>query len=195
MLPSESKSSSATVCTTLNRLLVADRDERLALDDAAVIVQGAARRSRLSQQVLRRRVFERDLSRAIVALGGLPATATSYRARIAKAARRLRSLLAGPHEGDAYAACARAAVKTSDAYARALRSRLPTDVRFGVQREFSEIEWDRLELGRLRFGALPAALPTINAEPNDGVVPSDWVRQQNEELALETWSDDGGVAK
>jgi uncharacterized protein (TIGR02284 family) len=181
------------VCGTLNRLLVADRDERLALDEAAGIVRGPERRARLSQQGQRRRVFERDLSRAIVALGGVPSTAVSYRARMGKAARKLRSLLSGPHEGDAYAACARAAVRTSDAYARALRSKLPSDVRFGVEREFSEIEWDRLELGRLRFGALPTASPAMNGDANDDAASAARVRESNDGRALGVWSDEGGA--
>lgn len=152
------------VRSALNRLIIADRDEGLALDAAARVVRGAERRQRLLQQALRRSVFQRDLGAAITGLGGVPAESASYRAKIGSAARRIRQVLTGPHEGDAYASCARAAERTSVAYSRALRSTLPPDVRFGVQRAFSEIEWDCAELRRLRFGARLATLPVRSGE-------------------------------
>ena len=154
-----SKNLAPRMIRQLNRLIVADLDEGLVLNAAALVLHGTGRRRRLLHQARRRGVFREDLGKAILALGGVPAKRASYRARVSGAARRFRQILTGGHEGDAYAACARATEKTSAAYARALRSTLPADVGFGVERELSEIEWDRIELNRLRFGALPAAVP------------------------------------
>ncbi|HKY36784.1 MAG TPA: hypothetical protein VJN18_12635 [Polyangiaceae bacterium] len=191
------KSKSAPVLrAALNRLIVAGRDEALALDTAARIVQGTERRRRLLHQALRRVVFQHDLSAAVVALGGTPAKAASYRARIGGLARAIRRLLAGPHEGDAYATCARATEKTSGVYARVLRTQLPANVRFGIEREFSEIEWDRRELGRLRFGARPTASPIRSPEPEEDLESRARLRlERSDDLALGTWSDEGGAGR
>jgi uncharacterized protein (TIGR02284 family) len=189
-------SSTRTARAALNRLIIACRDEALALDTAARIVQGAERRRRLSHQALRRVVFQRDLSAAVVGLGGRPVTTASYRARVASLARAVRRLLAGPHQGDAYAACARATAKTGAAYTRVLRSKLPADVRFGIERELSEIEWDRDELSRLRFGARPAASPAASVERDEELAWRARLRlERSDELALETWSDEGGAGR
>lgn len=194
--PTPKNSSARALRAALNRLIVAGRDEALALDTAARIVQGAERRRRLLHQALRRVVFQHDLSAAVVALGGVPAKSASNRARLSGLARAIRRLLAGPHEGDAYATCARATEKTSGAYARVLRSKLPADVRFGIEREFSEIEWDRSELRRLRFGARPSASPIRSAGPEDDLVSRARLRlERSDELALETWSDEGGASR
>jgi uncharacterized protein (TIGR02284 family) len=134
----------------LNRLIKAGRNEVMALEAAADIVDGAERRARIREQVGRRLIFQRDVARAVVALGGVPATRGSGIARLTAAARGIRKLLIGAHEGDAYAVCARAAEKTAAAYAEALATALPADVRFGVERQYAEIECDRSELRRLR---------------------------------------------
>jgi uncharacterized protein (TIGR02284 family) len=196
-MPNQTQNSSAgAVRAALNRLIVAGRDEALALDTAARIVQGTEHRRRLLHQALRRVVFQHDLGAAVVALGGTPAKAASYRARVGDLARAIRRLLAGPHEGDAYATCARATEKTCSAYARVLRSKLPADVRFGIERELSEIECDRRELGRLRFGARPTASPTRDAGPEDDLASRARLRlERSDELALETWSDEGGGSR
>jgi uncharacterized protein (TIGR02284 family) len=192
----QKNSSARAVRAALNRLIVAGRDEALALDTAARIVQEADRRRRLLHQALRRVVFQHDLGAAVVALGGTPAKAASYRARIGDLARAIRRLLAGPHEGDAYATCARATENTSGVYARVLRTQLPADVRFGIEREFSEIEWDRRELGRLRFGARPTASPVRSLEPEDDLASRARVRlERSDDLALGTWSDEGGAGR
>ena len=162
-IPAPKKASTAATCVALNRLIVAGLDEGLTLEAAALVIRGNDRRRRLLHQALRRGVFQNDLGNAITALGGTPVRNASYRAKMGGAARRFRQFLTGGHEGDAYAACARATEKTSEVYTRALSSTLPGDVRFGVEREFAEIEWDRAELGRLRFGAPLAASPAGSA--------------------------------
>jgi uncharacterized protein (TIGR02284 family) len=178
----------------LNRLIVAGRDEGVALEGAARIADGSERRTRLRAQARRRAVFRRDLVAAVTALGGVPAKNASSAAKLAEGARRARAVLIGPHEGDAYAVCAGATEKTATAYAKALRLSLPTDVRFGVQRQFVEVEWDRRELRRLRWGASPTPLPaegdaTSTERPETGVR-----REVEDERALTAWSEDGGAA-
>jgi uncharacterized protein (TIGR02284 family) len=191
--PLQSRSWGA-VAAKLNRLIVAGQDEAQTLRTAARIVGGAERRERLQHQALRRAVFQSDLSAAVVALGGVPAQTGSFHAQLGALARGLRRLLAGPHQGDAYAACARAAEKTSNAYARVLRSSLPSNVRFGLERELSELEWDRDELRRLRFGARPAASP-VETNPAPGMkLRSPSSSERNDELALGAWSNEGGAA-
>jgi len=143
----------------LNRLIVAGHDESLALNEAARTVAGGERRARLLHQALRRVDFRRDLSATVVELGGAPASASSYRARLSGLRRALHRLLAGPHQGDAYAACARATEKTTDAYARVLRSTMTADIRGRLEHELTEIDWDGRELRRLRWGARPSTDP------------------------------------
>lgn len=194
--PTKKNGSARAVRAALNRLIVAGRDEALALDAAARVVRGAERRRRLLHQALRRVVFQHDLSAAVVALGGVPARAASHRARVRGLAQALRRLLSGPHEGDVYAACARAAEKTSRVYARVLRTKLPADVRFGIEREFSEIEWDRNELGRLRYGARPTASAIESARPEDESASRARLRlERSDDLALETWGNEGGAGR
>jgi hypothetical protein len=146
----------------LNRLIVAGWGELLALEEAIRIVPAADRRGSLPEKAARRRVFRQDLSAAVVALGGVPANGASVGARSRSWARDLRRLVAGPHGGDAYAACARAAESATNEYTRVLRSGLPNDVRFGVERQHAEIDLDCRELRRLRWGGSPAS-----AAPHD----------------------------
>ena len=143
----------------LNRLIVAGWGESIAFDEALRIVQAPDRQRSLQQQAERRRIFRRDLSGAIVAFGGVPAKRASLRARGLAWARGLRRLVTGPHGGDAYAACADAAERATDEYSRVLRFGLPSDVRFGIERQHAEVELDSRELRRLRWGASPTPPP------------------------------------
>lgn len=154
------------VARRLNRLIVAGWDEIVACAAAARIVQGTEARERLLQQAARRGVFRHDLSAAAGALGALPASGASLSAKISAGARGLRGLLAGPHQGDAYAACARATEKTASEYVRALGSHLPADIRFGIEQEYSEVEFDCRELRRLRWGARQAPTTSKTSEPS-----------------------------
>lgn len=184
------KNLSSGTIRQLNRLIVADLDEGLVLDAAARVLHGPARRRRLLHQGLRRSSFRDDLAQAIVALHGVPAKRASFRARASGAARRFRQMLTGGHEGDAYAASARATEKTIAAYHRALRLELPADVRRGVERHLSEIESDSVELNRLRFGAFPAAAPAGRTGVETGEA-----LQGDDARALGAWSDEGGAAR
>jgi uncharacterized protein (TIGR02284 family) len=185
------KSSSRRAVSALNRLAVACRDEVISLEAAARILERGERRARLIKQARRRVIFGRDLSAGVVALGGVPATAPSSAARLSDVLRGVRQLLTGPHLGDAYAACARATEKTEQAYGTALRSDLPDDARFGIERQYVEIELDRKELRRLRWGASLSPLPGQALEV-DGVEPERVESERGDEQALEVWSDDGG---
>lgn len=185
-IPAPKNWSPDEICVALNRLVVANLDESLVLGAAALVMQASQSRRRLSHQVLRRGVFEGDLSKAITALGGTPTRKGSYRAKVTATARRIRQILVGGHEGDAYAACARATEKTSAAYTRTLRSTLPADVRFGVEQELREIQLDHLELVRLRFGARPSSSPVGSVRPENGnVLDAPRHSAPNDEGALE----------
>lgn len=140
--------------SALNHLLVACGAEVAALNEAAGIVQGVGRTSRLRQQADRRAIFMRDVRGGVVTLGGLPARASSSN-KLSSSWRHLKRVLSEPHSGDAYAACARATAKTVHAYAAALDLNLPSDVRFGLERQYRETQSDYEELRRLRFGATP----------------------------------------
>ena len=184
---SEVADSPRAVHSVLNRLLRVSRNEVVVLHAAIGIIDGAERRSRLREQVKRRAIFQRDISAAVVALGGVPTGSASPFARLTAAARGVRERLIGPHEGDAYAACARATEKTAAAYAKALTGALPADVRFGVEQQYAEIECDRSELRRLRWGASPSPLPGERADTPSLSEPAD-------DRALEGWGEDGGAA-
>jgi uncharacterized protein (TIGR02284 family) len=146
-------SSSSVARSALNRLVVACRDEVMALDAAALMARDSECMAQLQQQSRRRAAFRRDLSAGVLALGGVPAKTASYRARLSSALRSLRGFLSVPHQGEAYAACARAAEKTTLAYSTALCLDLPNDVRFSVECQQMEVEFDHRELKRLRWGA------------------------------------------
>jgi hypothetical protein len=174
--------------------MVADEDEVRALQAAVLIVHGEGRQRRMLLQVERRHVFREDLGKAILALGGVPTTSGSFGARLGGAGRWLKQVLTGGHEGDAYASCAKATENTGGVYARALRTPLPDDVRFGVEQELAEIEWDRRELTRLRFGAPPSRAP-VELPRADGSAPLEARAslERSDERALQTWNDEGGA--
>lgn len=184
------QASPRAVCSALNRLIVAGRGEIMALVAAARIVDDAERHARLRQQVERRLTFQRDLTAAVSTLGGVPAMYAAGGAMLAARARRVRELMIGPHDGDAYAVCARATERTETAYSKALKLRLPADVAFGLERQSTEIEWDRRELRRLRWGASLSPLPerSLDQETGRWNAPS----ELEDARALEVWSEEGG---
>lgn len=156
MSTSASQPGNATLVRRLNRLIVAGYAEVMTLSAAARIVESKEGSLRLTRRAQRRGVFRQHLDDAVVTLGGVPAKRAAWSAFAAAWARGLRRLLAGVHEGDAYAACARATERTTSEYARALERALPSDVRLGLEREQAEIQLDGRELRRLRWGAAPA---------------------------------------
>lgn len=186
------KASPRRVCSALNRLIMTGWSEVVALDAAARIMDGAERRAALREQSRRRVIFRRDLAAAVTALGGVPAKPRTARAKLAAAARRLSEVLIGPHAGDAYAACARATEAAANAYSKALTLKLPADVMFGVECQYEEVEWDRRELRRLRWGASltppPARTLRVQAERHEQSSAEDL----QDERAIEVWSDEGG---
>jgi hypothetical protein len=135
----------------LNRLIVASFGELLALEEATRAVPNLDAQRSLTQRAERRRVVLRDLSGAVVALGGVPAKQASLFTRGVARARSLRRLLTGPHQGDAYAACVQASERTGSEYSRALRLSLADDVRFGIERQSVAFAVEYGELRRLRW--------------------------------------------
>jgi hypothetical protein len=100
----------------------------------------------------------------------------------------------GPHEGDAYSVCARASEVAAGAYATALMRELPADMTFGIERQYAEIEWDRHELRRLRWGAALTPLPNPGRRGPPERKSQSAPRKVDEERALGVWSDEGGGA-
>ena len=144
----------------LNRLIVACRDEAIALDLAALRIQGPERKERVMEQLRRRTVFCSDLSAGVIALGGVPADRPSLRARFAGLLATLEKTPPQPtYHGSVYAACARAVERTTRAYTKALHLDLPADVRFGLERQFVEVEYDRKELRWLCHGGSLTSMP------------------------------------
>jgi uncharacterized protein (TIGR02284 family) len=184
------------VRAALNRLIIAGRDEIMALDAAAAIVDGAARRTRLREQAKRRVIFQGDLAAAVTALGGAPAQSASSLAKLMARARRVREVMTGPHAGDAYAVCARAAETSLAAYARLLRLGLSADARFGVEGQQAEVERDRSELRHLRWGANPSMPSAERSKPASDAperLDSFSGSELDDERALEDWTEDGGA--
>jgi len=174
----------------LNRLIVAGRGEIMVLGTALRIVDGSERRALLREQIERRLTFQRELMAEVSELGGDPATHPAPHARLSAAARRVRELLIGPHDGDAYAVCARATETTANAYSKALKLHLPADVTLGLESQYAEVEWDYRELRRLRWGASPTPRPnrSVDAQLELANAP----RDADDARALETWSEEGG---
>jgi hypothetical protein len=171
----------------MNRLIVRCHDEITALNDAEKVISGAERRSRLRQQAHSRAFLCRDLGAGVTALGGVPANRPTRGAKLASSLRHLKRMLTGAHGGDAYKACARATARTALACSAALEVELPGDVRFGLERQYGEIESDRKELRRLRQGATPTA-----TAPRNVPEATDAANMRRDTAALESWSDDGG---
>jgi uncharacterized protein (TIGR02284 family) len=153
------RSSSRATRATLNRLLVAARDESIALHEAVRYVEGTEARRWLLQLALRRDAVQRDLANDVVNLGGAPERALSFRARWGSWQRAVSRLLLGPHQGDAYDCCARAAARTSRAYSAAIDSSSTDQVRQRLERELVEVNRDCDQLRNLRWGAPLAARP------------------------------------
>jgi hypothetical protein len=171
----------------LNRLLIACRNEEGALGRAASALSGE-RRARLRQQASRRLTFQGDLCAGIVALGGRPETGRSPSARLLAAVSAVREGIFTARAGavSPYAACARATERTERAYAKALRVELPTDVRFGVERQHVEIAFDRKELRWLRHGG------SLGRTPGTSIPLRVRDAAQEDEHALQIWAEDGG---
>jgi hypothetical protein len=174
--------------SALHRLAVACLQEEatLALDGAAL---GGERGQRLQEQASRRQVFRQDLAVAIAGLGGTPIQRLSVLARLGARLRHLPTLWFGPQRGATYARSARAVERTARAYERVLASDLPAAVRFGLERQQEEIDYDRKELRWLRYGGSLGPLPGPRTQrPTGG--PSD--SSAGNELSNQVWRDDGG---
>ena len=142
----------------LKRLIAAGDNEVVALDAAARLLRNTSRAFVFERQSGRRGVFRADLSSALVRLGGKAGRSRTAVARLGALVRRLLAVFSAPREGDAFARCARAANTTARAYRKALDLTLPGDIRFGLDRQYAEIQSDSQELGHLRWGAQPTAL-------------------------------------
>jgi uncharacterized protein (TIGR02284 family) len=162
--------SARTVSRALNRASVACQNEVTALEPAARRM-GGERGARLRLQSARRAAFVQDLAKGVVALGGVPATGPSFGARLSAVLRRVRELATGPHQGNHYIACEDATARTANAYSRALGLKLPSDVHFGVERQFAEVDFDRKELHWLVFGGELSQAPGKGLPWNDGRSP------------------------
>jgi hypothetical protein len=162
--------SARTVSRALNRASLACQDELTALEPAARRM-GGERGARLRLQSARRTAFARDLAAGVVALGGIPVAGPSYGARLSAALRRVRELVTGPHHGNHYIACEHAAERTANAFSRALDLKLPSDVHFGVERQFAEADFDQKELHWLVFGGELSHAPGKGLPWNDGRSP------------------------
>jgi hypothetical protein len=176
----------------INRLLVRCRDEIIALSAAAQVISGAEYRLRLQQQARRRAVWCQDLGEGVALLGGVPAKRASRTAELASWLRYLKRVLTGPHAGDAYKACARACEKTARACRAALDVGAPRYVQLVLADWYAEIEIDRKELRRLRWGAMPAP-----AAPDDQEITGAARTRADAapDHALEAFRGDGGPEK
>jgi hypothetical protein len=189
----EPRASQRAVWRGLNRLIVAGWDECLVFDEAIRLVAQPGQGS-LRQKVERRRVFRRDLSAAVATLGGVSARGGSPGARCRAWLRGGLRLLTGPHEGDAYSVCFRAAENAAAEYSRVLGLGLPADVRFGVERQYAEVTLDCQELRRRRWGASAGPATVRDADPgSQAAVASPSRVEPRDAQALDTWNNEGGA--
>jgi uncharacterized protein (TIGR02284 family) len=186
-----SKKLSRNAHSALNRLVVACRDEELALEAAAVVVKDEGRRRRLQDQSRRRVVFRRDLEEGIAELGGLTTHQSSFMARLRLSLWRRRGSRAAFGGGEVYAACADATQRTAAAYFAVLEAKIPGTIRFEVERQYSEIDFDRRELHWLeRSGG--RALSPDDKTGNPSAAAARRVAS-SDDRALEAWGDEGGA--
>jgi uncharacterized protein (TIGR02284 family) len=141
---------SSAACARMNRLVVACRDDARAMGRAASAVADPEPRKRLLEQSRQRRGFVEALSLEVTALGGTPAAYGSVIAFLGASVGALRDVVAGSHEGDAYAKCARASLHTEKEYARAAGVALPARARDLVASQSRGVTESSAELGRLR---------------------------------------------
>ncbi len=151
-----------TTRLALNRIVASGKHEGVVLREAARSVDGAERQGRLLQQARRRDQFESELRALLVELGGPSLSSGSALAPLSAWGRALWRALAGPHQGDAYAACALAAESSVAAYTKALAQPLSAELRSGLERELLDVAADAKALGRLRWGE-----PLAEARPCD----------------------------
>jgi uncharacterized protein (TIGR02284 family) len=144
-----SSDSPRTTRHTLNRLIIACREDILAERDAERATRDPAGRDRLHEQTQQRHAFIHDLGAVVHRLGGAVAQQAGTLAWLRSLARQVRALVAGWNEGDGYRACAEAEQRTVRTYAAAL-STLPPDARFGVKQQLAQVEEDLEEARHLR---------------------------------------------
>lgn len=156
----------------LDSLISAVNDELLVLESSERIVESSLLRDRLRQQARRRRGARTDLSSALAGLGGSPSSNAGWRVRLAHAVRSIARVLAGAHQGDILAACARATAKTERSYWNALNEVLPPNIRSFVEPQYQQTSVDLATLRRLRWGGRDTVGPGPIASPShrDGLV-------------------------
>jgi uncharacterized protein (TIGR02284 family) len=130
---------------SMNRLVLACKDDIMAEEDARSAVRDGALAAELGVRARERALFVEDLQRAILSLGGNPSRRASPAAWARSLVRHVRAFVGGPHEGDAYAAITHADERTARAYLHALSRSLPDDARFGVKQQLAWVEADRDE--------------------------------------------------
>jgi uncharacterized protein (TIGR02284 family) len=140
----------AASARTLNRLIVACKDDITVFDAAARVVGDPTQKERLRIASVARVRFVGDLAMAVIGAGGVPSKHGSLRVAIATWLGRLKTVMGGKHDGDAYARCARVEAQTAELYADALRSPLQDDAHFGVLRQRAEVDRNRRELKWMR---------------------------------------------
>lgn len=170
-------SSSQRLVSALIRVVVAGRDEVLALEEAVLVVP-LSEVPRLQRQVHRRLAFRNDLDAAILASGGTPTLDGAFGERLLRTLRGVRGWLFARSARNVYGSCTRAALNSIARYEAVRSLELPGDIRFGIEHQHAEVEVDFDELTRLRWsGRRPAV------EPLD---------EDSEAAAFESWTDDGG---
>jgi hypothetical protein len=132
-------------------VVVAGRDEVLALEEAVLVVP-LDEVPRLQQQVRRRLEFRHDLDAAILAAGGTPTLDGDFTERLLRTLRGVRGWVFARRAPAAYASCARAAATSIARYGKLRQLELTDDMRFGIEHQYAEVELDYDELTRLRWG-------------------------------------------
>jgi uncharacterized protein (TIGR02284 family) len=144
--------SSRDACTCLNHLIVACFDDINAQRAAASIVRGDYAKNRLEDAAARRASFIHELSTLVTDLGGQPQTKGSMGEGIRSAVTWVRTLVTGPHYGEAYSTATRIERRTESSYELArVDGSLSAKAREVVLRQHEQIssdckEWTNLQM-------------------------------------------------
>gem|GEM_PF-6686466 len=134
----------------LNALIASCLDDIRAQTATSRVVDGE-RLHRLEDSVARRVSFVAELGELVRATGRAPRRAGTFFAPWREALASARTLVAGAHPGDSYAAASHAADRTAELYERALLRPLPDATRTVLDRQSVEIASNCRELRRARL--------------------------------------------
>ena len=139
------------VCSYLNRLAVACRDDVIARSATTRAILTVEEREAIEAQVGRRFDFIDELHELVLRHGGRFMHRGSHLFRAHQVLHELGVFVTGRHLGDEYERCSRAETRAARIYDEVLDHDLPPAVRLVLERQQEEIVQDRDALRQLRY--------------------------------------------